>query len=91
MKLLDDSGATANVIDQKLRESIKVIRVKCVSQRSSKELFAYGGNPLKVIGSFQADVSLWNGKSKHSLFCNSRGGTWYSGERHSCESWTVET
>lgn len=58
VKLLVDSGATVNVIDQTLRESMKVNRVKCVSQRSSKELFAYGGNPLIVIGSFQADMSL---------------------------------
>lgn len=68
VKLLVDSGATVNVIDHKLWESLKVNRVKCVSQRSFKELFAYVGKPLTVIGSFQADVSLCNGKSVNTDF-----------------------
>lgn len=42
--------------------------MKCVSQKLSKELFAYGGKPLTVIGSFQADVSLYNGKSVNTYF-----------------------
>lgn len=66
VKLLVDSGTTVNVIDQKLWKCIKINRVKCVSQKSSKELFDFGGKPLTVIGSFQADVSLYN-ESKHRL------------------------
>lgn len=91
VKLLVDSGATVNFMDHKLWESMKVNREKCVSQRSSKELYAYGGKPLTVIGRFQADARLCNGKSVHRLFCDSRGGTWYSRERHSCKTWTFET
>lgn len=40
VKSLVDSGATVNVVDHKLKEFMRVNRVKCVSQRSSKELFA---------------------------------------------------
>ena len=68
VNLLVDSGAAVNVMDHKLWESLKVNRVKCISKRSSKELFAYGGKPLTVIGSFQADVSLCNGKSVNTDF-----------------------
>lgn len=42
--------------------------MKCVSHRSSKELFAYGGKPLTVIGSFQGDVSLCNRKRVNTDF-----------------------
>lgn len=70
VNLLVDSEATVNVMDHKLWESLKVNRVKCISKRSSKELFAYGGKPLHVtvIGSFQADVSLCNGKNVNTDF-----------------------
>lgn len=60
-ELLVDSGATVNVMDHKLWESLEVNRVKCASLRPSKEFLAYGGKPLTVIGSFQANVSLCNG------------------------------
>lgn len=40
VKLLVHSGVTVDAIDQKLWESTKVDRVN-VSQKSSKELFAY--------------------------------------------------
>ena len=68
-KLLVDSGATVNVIGNKLWEFLKARKVRCTSEKSTNELYAYGGNQLSVLGTFQADVQV-NGRDReiHSEF-----------------------
>ena len=43
--------------------------MRCASEKSTKELYAYGGNRLSVLGTFQADVQV-NGRDReiHSEF-----------------------
>ena len=54
-----DSGASCNVIGRNLREYLKANKVACVSTKASKKLYAYGSNqPLKVVGVFNAEVSV---------------------------------
>lgn len=59
VKMVIDSGASANVISQALWEQMKKQHIKGVSRRSTKKLYGYGAAiPLEVIGTFTADVSL---------------------------------
>ena len=59
VKMIIDSGASANVISQILWEQLKKQHIKCVSRRSTKKLYAYGVvTPLEVIGTFTADMTL---------------------------------
>ncbi|XP_062573154.1 uncharacterized protein LOC134235087 [Saccostrea cucullata] len=67
-RLLVDSGATVNVISKKLWEFMKTNKVKCVSQKSSKELYAYGRKPLSVIGTFLADFGLEDSRRINTEF-----------------------
>ena len=53
--MLIDSGASTNVIDKNLWSKLKQDKVKCVSKKSDKKLYAYGSKqPLKVLGTFSA-------------------------------------
>ena len=55
--MLIDSGASTNVIDKNLWLKLKQEKVKCVSKKSDKKLYAYGSDqPLKVLGTFSASV-----------------------------------
>ena len=59
VKFIIDSGASCNVIDRELWETLKKSKVKCVSRTCQKKLFAYGSTkPLKVAGSFTASIQL---------------------------------
>lgn len=72
---------------------MKVNRVNCVSVKSSKELFAYGGKLLAIIGSFKADIymSLYNGKSENTDFLVIQNEALVFMGRHSCPTGTFET
>ena len=57
--MIIDSGASCNVIGRNVREYLKANKVACVSTKASKKLYAYGSNqPLKVVGVFNAEVSV---------------------------------
>ncbi|XP_078361555.1 uncharacterized protein LOC144645908 [Oculina patagonica] len=52
-----DSGSSTNVIDKNLWLKMKQEKIKCVSKKSDKKLYAYGSEqPLKVLGTFSASV-----------------------------------
>lgn len=73
VKFIIDSGASCNVIDRQLCETLKERKVKCVSSRCQKKLFAYGSTePLKVAGSFTASTLYSTGKPKSRcrIHCN---------------------
>lgn len=55
--VLIDSGASTNVIDKNLWLKLKQEKIKCVTKKSDKKLYAYGSDqPLKVLGTFSASV-----------------------------------
>ena len=57
VKFIIDFGASCNVIERKLWETLKREKVKCVSKKCQKKLFAYGNRePLKMAGSFTTDI-----------------------------------
>ncbi|XP_014673090.1 PREDICTED: uncharacterized protein LOC106813466 [Priapulus caudatus] len=61
VKMVIDSGASANIICQSLWEQLKEKRIKCASQKCTKQLFAYGSKvPLPVIGTFQCTAVVQN-------------------------------
>ena len=46
-------GASANVIDKNLWSKLKQDKIKCVSRKSDKKLYAQGSKqPLNIVGSF---------------------------------------
>ena len=48
ISMIVDSGASTNIVDQKMWEFLKENRVKCKSKKCQKQLFAYGATePLK--------------------------------------------
>ena len=54
-----DSGATVNIIDKSMWESLKAKHIKCKSERSNKKLYTYSSDkPLDLIGKFSTVVSL---------------------------------
>ena len=77
-KLLVDSGATVNVIGNKQWEFLKARKVRCTSEKSTKELYAYGGNRLSVLGTFQPDVQIngrdWKIHSEFYVICEEGPG-----------------
>ena len=59
MEVLIDSGSSMNVIDRDTWESLKKQRIRCVSERLTKQLYAYGSRePLETIGKFAAKVEI---------------------------------
>lgn len=51
------SGASTNVIDKNLWLKLKQEKIKCVSKKSNKKLYTYGGDqPLKVLRTLSASV-----------------------------------
>ena len=53
--MLIDSGASTNVIDKKLWSKLKQDKIKCVSRKCDKKLYAYGTKqPLNVLRTFSA-------------------------------------
>ena len=54
-----DSGASCNVIDRQLWESLKQNNMKCVSSSHKKQLYPYGSKePLKTSGCFTAKITV---------------------------------
>ncbi|CAG2215581.1 unnamed protein product [Mytilus edulis] len=61
LKMIIDSGASCNIMGINLWNYLKDNRVKCVSSKSTKSLFAYGSEePLKIAGIFTATVQCNN-------------------------------
>lgn len=59
LKFIIDSGASCNVIDRGLWEMLKAKKVKCISRKCQKKLFAYGSKePLDIAGCFTATVQI---------------------------------
>ena len=59
VEMLIDSGASTNVIDKNLWSKLKQDKIKCVSRKSDKKLYAYGSKqPLNVLGTFSALVRV---------------------------------
>ena len=55
--VLIDSGASCNIVDKTMWESLKQKGVKCTSPKCSKKLFAYGQTePIEVLGTFEAEI-----------------------------------
>ncbi|PFX21225.1 Gag-Pro-Pol polyprotein [Stylophora pistillata] len=66
--MLIDSGASTNVIDKNLWLKSKQDKIKCVSRKSDKKLYAYGSNqPLNVLGTFSAQARV-EGKEAEAEF-----------------------
>ena len=91
--MLIDSGASTNVIDQKLWEELKKKHIECVSKKSRKKLYAYGATtPLRVIGIFMlwlrwqvhfSRVHGHRGKRRTTTWKTVRDRTWCSKIEHS--------
>ena len=61
LKMLIDSGANSNIVDEGTWEQLKAKGVKCESQAASpdKKLYPYASNqPLPVKGSFKCTVAV---------------------------------
>ena len=59
VRMLIDSGASTNVIDKGTWKELKFQKIKCISRKCEKKLYAYGGIlPLKFIDCFEARVVL---------------------------------
>ena len=59
VEMLIDSGANTNVIDKNLWSKLKQDKIKCVSRKSDKKLYAYGSKQLlNVLGTFSALVRV---------------------------------
>ena len=59
VEMLIDSGASTNVIDKNLWSKLKQDKIKCVSRKSDKKLYAYGSKqPLNDLGTFSALVRV---------------------------------
>lgn len=66
--MLIDSGASTNVIDKNLWLKLKQDKIKCVSRKSDKKLYAYGSKqPLNVLGTFSAEARV-EGKEAEAEF-----------------------
>ena len=67
LKMLIDSGANSNIIDEGTWEQLKVKGVKCESQAATpdKKLYPYASSqPLPVKGSFKCKVSVCDRTTK---------------------------
>ena len=67
LKMLIDSGANSNIIDEGTWEQLKVKGVKCESQAATpdKKLYPYASSqPLPVKGSFKCTVSVCDRSTK---------------------------
>ena len=68
VEMLIDSGASTNVIDKNLWSKLKQEKIKFVSRKSNKKLYAYGSTqPLNVLGTFSALVRV-KGKETEAEF-----------------------
>ena len=68
VEMLIDSGASINVIDKHLWSKLKQDKIKCVSRKSDKKLYAYGSKqPLNVLGTFSAQARV-KGKEAEAEF-----------------------
>ena len=57
LTVLIDSGASCNVLNRKLWESLKQRHIECISYPPTKQLFAYGSkHPIEIAGQFRASV-----------------------------------
>ena len=66
--MLIDSGASTNVIEKNLWSKLKQDKIKCVSRKNDKKLYAYGSKqPLNVLGTFSARARV-EGKEAEAEF-----------------------
>ena len=56
-KVLIDSGASCNLVDESTWEELKRQQIRCTSKTESKTLFAYGqSEPMETLGTFRCVV-----------------------------------
>ena len=68
VEMLIDSGASTNVIDKNLWSKLKQKKIKCVSRKNDKKLYAYGSKqPLNVLGTFSALVRVGGKETEAEL------------------------
>ena len=61
VNMIVDSGSSVNVIDKALWERLKKQKIKCISKRNTRKLYAYGATePLEVVGTFTAELKVGN-------------------------------
>ena len=83
LKMLIDSGANSNIIDEGTWEQLKVKGVKCESQAATpdKKLYPYpSSQPLPVKGSFKCTVSVCDRSTKAEVLVNKGRGMSQLGE-----------
>ena len=59
LKVLPDSGAFTNIVDEHTWQTLKARKIKCISTAGSqnKQLYSYASEkPLEIMGTFQCDV-----------------------------------
>ena len=58
--MINDSGASCNVVSQETWNSLKAHKIRCTSQKGSTvNLYAYGTDkPLPIVGTFSTDVRV---------------------------------
>lgn len=66
-----DSGATVNLIDAKLWESLKKQKITCKSEITTKKLYAYGADkPLDLLGKFSTVVAVQAGGKSREVYAD---------------------
>ena len=69
LKLMIDSGASCNIIDQDSWEECKRRQISGICLKTNKKIFAYAcEKPLEVLGKFSTTVVLSNGNSCSTYF-----------------------
>ena len=59
INVIVDSGASVNIIDAKLWESLKKQKITCKSEITTKKLYAYGTDkPLDLLGKFSTVIAV---------------------------------
>ena len=59
IRMIIDSGASMNAIDENVWVKLKGNKVKCTSKKCNKSLYTYGSQkPLEVLGSFTATAAV---------------------------------
>ena len=59
INVIVDSGASVNIIDAKLWESLKKQKITCKSEITTKKLYAYGTDkPLVLLGKFSTVIAV---------------------------------
>lgn len=74
LKMLIDSGATSNVIDENTWERLESENIKCHSYvpKTERKLYSYGSSqPLSMKGAFTCEITIGS-RTEQSSFCSER-------------------